>query len=438
MKTGLEFARRVGCQCTCVVLFHCTLMTTEANAQLTQPRAEFEAMAVNLRNNDDPESGQLDLYVQVPFSKLTFQGSPNGFYANYSIRAEVSLLDERGRPLSVIQAPVWEQSLTVPLHAETQSVTRFDLTTHTIRLDPGGYLIAVQLSDLLSRKNLFLEIAAEVRRLDGPLGLSDLVLLDDYDADRQSLIPRLSGDIAPNATALLFYYEVYSEADQTVVLAEELGSGPRGAPGLEPMITSSDTVRVTAGRHHRVSVLPVADLEAGQYRLTVNLLDGAGREHSTVTRPVAARWSGLDTSLRNLDEAIAQLAYVAPGRELAAIRQAPTEAERMRLFQEFWRKRDPTPGTTRNERMEEHYYRINYANRHFGRNAPGWLTDRGQVFVLHGPPEDVQRQVYSYNNRPWEMWYFYSIGRQYVFVDRTGFGDYELVVPMWDDRTRLD
>ena len=77
--------------------------------------------------NLDPELGQLDLYVQVPFSKLEFESSPNGFRANYSIRAEVSTLDERGRPLSVIQAPVWDQSITVPIHAETQSITRADL-----------------------------------------------------------------------------------------------------------------------------------------------------------------------------------------------------------------------------------------------------------------------------------------------------------------------
>ncbi|MDE2956027.1 MAG: GWxTD domain-containing protein [Bacteroidota bacterium] len=430
----LKTVRRTGWLCVAGAIVLCAFIPPMARAQWAQSRAEFEAVAVSLRNDANPASGRLDLYVQVPFSKLEFTSGPDGFAASYSIRAEVSLLDEQGRPLSVIQAPVWEQSLTIPVHAETRSASRFDLTTHTLLLDPGSYLIAVQLSDLVSRRNFFLEIASRVRRFDAPLGLSDIVLLDDVKAEGQSLTPRLSQDIAPNATQLPFHYEVYADADQTIVLTEEL----RLRPGIPPVFAVSDTVHVAIGRHHRVSAVPTDRLERGRYQLMVSLLDGAGRRMASVSQLVAARWSGLDTSLYNLDEAIAQLAYVASGREIGAIRRAPTEAERLLLFQEFWRKQDPTPGTDRNERMEEHYYRINYANRHFGRNAPGWLTDRGQVFVLHGPPEDVQRQVYSYNNRPWEMWYYYSIGRQFVFVDRTGFGDYELVVPMWDDRTRLD
>ena len=275
-------------------------------------------------------------------------------------------------------------------------------------------------------------------RFNGPLGLSDVTLLDKFDADSQTLTPRLSGDVPPESAEMPFHYIVYADADQPVILREALDLSSRVSPGQTQAFVLSDTITVTAGNHHRVGVLPVSNLEAGQYQLTVSLYDATGAEYASVTEQIAVRWSGLDTSLYNLDEAIAQLAYIAPGQELGAIRRAPTEAERLELFREFWRKRDPTPGTERNERMEEHYYRISYANRHFGRNSPGWLSDRGQVFVLHGPPEDVQRQVYSYNNRPWEMWYYYSMGRQYVFVDKTGFGDYELVLPMWDDRTRLD
>ena len=427
--------KRVGVFAALLVASVCTM---EAAAQWTQPRAEFEALAVSLRNESDPKLGQLDLYVQVPFSKLEFQSGPNGFKATYSIRAEVSTLDQRGRPLSVIQAPVWDQSITVPVYAETQSTTRADLTVHTIGLEPGSYLVAVQLSDQVSRRNFFLEIAADVRSFEGPLALSDVTLLDKFDDGTQTLTPRVSGDIAPESAEIPFHYIVYANADQTVILREALDLRSGAALGQAPAFVSSDTITVAAGSHHRVGALPVSDLEAGQYQLTVSLYDATGIQYDSVTEPIAARWSGLDTSLHNLDEAIAQLAYIASGRELGAIRRAATEAERLDLFREFWRKRDPTPGTERNERMEEHYYRVNYANRHFGRNSPGWLSDRGQVFVLHGPPEDVQRQVYSYNNRPWEMWYYYSMGRQFVFVDKTGFGDYELVLPMWDDRTRLD
>ena len=419
-----------------------TLIALSAKAQLTETIAEFEAKAVTMRNEEDPNSGRLDLYVQIPFSKLEFIGGVKGFTAQYSIKAEISVLDKEGRPLSVIQAPVWEQSVTVPFYAQTQSDSRFDLTTQTITLDPGRYLIAVQLSDKRGRKNFFKEILAYARSFDEPLGLSDIVLLDAFDEQEQILTPRITPDISADVAEMQFYYEVYADIDQTLIFAEELLSEP--IPMAPPEVSfktlhaSKDTVQISAGRHHRVGTIPVSDLVAGNYLLRVSMRDTTGRERAAVEQPVAARWGGLTAYVQRLDEAITQLAYVASGRELGKIRRAESEADRLRLFQEFWEKRDPTPGTARNERMEEHYYRIDYANRNFGHNTPGWLTDRGQVFVLHGHPEDVQRQVYSYNNRPWEVWYFYSIGRQFVFVDKTGFGDYELVVPIWDERTRLD
>ena len=70
------------------------------------------------------------------------------------------------------------------------------------------------------------------------------------------------------------------------------------------------------------------------------------------------RWTGLTDQIANLDDAISQLRYVARDREIAAMREAGSAQERMRLFREFWDRRDPSPGTRRNERMEEYYYRV--------------------------------------------------------------------------------
>ena len=87
--------------------------------------------------------------------------------------------------------------------------------------------------------------------------------------------------------------------------------------------------------------------------------------------------------------------------------------------------------------MEEYYYRIEYANRVFGNIVPGWKTDRGHVLMEFGYPDLIDRQTYSFGAEPWEVWYYYRIARQYIFVDKTGFGDYELMVPIWYERTRI-
>jgi len=77
------------------------------------------------------------------------------------------------------------------------------------------------------------------------------------------------------------------------------------------------------------------------------------------------------------------------------------------------------------------------ANQRYTSLIKGWRTDRGLVLVRFGEPEYVRRKLHSFNYEPYEVWVYERIGRQFIFVDKTGFGDYQLLVPIWDERTRL-
>jgi len=59
----------------------------------------------------------------------------------------------------------------------------------------------------------------------------------------------------------------------------------------------------------------------------------------------------------------------------------------------------------------------------------GWEIDRGRVYILHGEPDEIERMPSSEDRKPYEIWHFYQIenGVQFIFVDRSGFGDYLLV-----------
>jgi hypothetical protein len=87
--------------------------------------------------------------------------------------------------------------------------------------------------------------------------------------------------------------------------------------------------------------------------------------------------------------------------------------------------------------MEEYYFRIASANDEYGTLRDGWRTDRGHVRVLFGKPDYVERHPYNYNSKPYQIWYYYRVGRRFIFVDETGMGQYELLVPIWDERTRI-
>ena len=111
--------------------------------------------------------------------------------------------------------------------------------------------------------------------------------------------------------------------------------------------------------------------------------------------------------------------------------------DKRRMFNEFWKKRDPTPKTDYNELMEEYYSRVDYANKNFGHYMEGWKTDRGMVYIIFGIPNNIERHPFDMDAKPYEVWTYYEINREFTFVDATGFGDYRLMNPIWDTwRTR--
>jgi len=83
--------------------------------------------------------------------------------------------------------------------------------------------------------------------------------------------------------------------------------------------------------------------------------------------------------------------YIIDDRERATFLSLRTDAERKDFIEKFWLRRDPTPGTPENEFKEEHYRRIAFANNHYAsRTLFGWKTDRGRMYILFGPPEEIE------------------------------------------------
>ncbi|MFO7979617.1 MAG: GWxTD domain-containing protein [Candidatus Aminicenantes bacterium] len=135
-----------------------------------------------------------------------------------------------------------------------------------------------------------------------------------------------------------------------------------------------------------------------------------------------------------------EVVYIISPAEKDVFLQLETDRERDLFIEEFWRQRDPTPGTQRNELREEHYSRIDFANKIFGRGTPveGWRTDRGKFYIMLGPPDNVQKYS-TFDIHPIEIWYYTGkpeLGQEpnfrLTFFKRGGVGVYELYNPMRD------
>jgi len=92
-------------------------------------------------------------------------------------------------------------------------------------------------------------------------------------------------------------------------------------------------------------------------------------------------------------------------------------------------RRDPSPGTERNEALDEHLDRIRYVTENFSGNQEGWRTDRGKVYIAYGRPDDIETKIDPQTQGEYQIWHYYIENRTFVFFDRFGLGEYQLTNP---------
>jgi len=133
--------------------------------------------------------------------------------------------------------------------------------------------------------------------------------------------------------------------------------------------------------------------------------------------------------------------YIITPKEKEVFLQLSSNKERDLFIEAFWRHRDPTPGTPENEFKEEHFRRINYANRMFGwgEPKPGWKTDRGKIYIILGEPHSIDRYEEVKQVANTEVWFYqgeygYGLPNAFnvAFFQRDRIGGYELYSPVTD------
>ncbi len=81
--------------------------------------------------------------------------------------------------------------------------------------------------------------------------------------------------------------------------------------------------------------------------------------------------------------------YIITPEERHTFLHLSTNEEREQFIEAFWQRRNPDPDSAENTFKEEHYRRIAYANEHFASGIPGWKTDRGKIYIMWGPPDEI-------------------------------------------------
>jgi len=125
--------------------------------------------------------------------------------------------------------------------------------------------------------------------------------------------------------------------------------------------------------------------------------------------------SGPADGERRIDE----MRWVLNGQEREILGDLETTEQRNAFYDEYW------AGSQQQRRQFEQ--RCEEAEEFGNQFTAGWRTDRGRVTIVYGSPDDVERDAFSIDALPHEIWYYDSGNEQFVFADRTGDGIYEQI-----------
>lgn len=89
--------------------------------------------------------------------------------------------------------------------------------------------------------------------------------------------------------------------------------------------------------------------------------------------------------------------FLISSEEAKAWKSLSSDAEAAEFIDLFWARRDPTVGTPRNEFRDEFLTRVRYCDAAFEeKRMRGAITDRGQLYIVLGPPEGGARSNMSF------------------------------------------
>src|SRR5579863_1058196 len=140
--------------------------------------------------------------------------------------------------------------------------------------------------------------------------------------------------------------------------------------------------------------------------------------------------------------------YIISPEERSSFLHLSTNEEREQFIEAFWQRRNPDPDSPENTFKEEHYRRIAYANEHFASGIPGWKTDRGKIYIMWGPADEVDSHPTGGNwdrpadqgggsttTYPWETWRYRHLDGEGLgenveleFVDPSSTGEYHITM----------
>lgn len=375
--------------------------------------------------SNDQMKARLDVYIEIPLENLQFKKNSATKMYDASVNYNIKITNKSNEIVT-------NELLTDNVSTSKAEQKKLDESAKYIvkefYLNPGDYTLEISLNDINTKKEKTKkEKVSIIDFAKKDVSFSDIMLVSNFKLENgKKVITPLVDKNIDNLKEIYLFFEVYNSRDQELINNYSY----KITDSKEKIIEKGNyTYTLNPGINKFFEKISTKDLIFGNYRLEIkDITNGQLIAYKEFTN----KMSGIPLNIKDLNLMIDQLLYIATGEELNKIKNAPTNELKEKYFIEFWRSKDPSKNTGKNELMVEYYKRVETANERYTHYFDGWKSDMGMVYIIYGEPSNIDRHPYNEETKPYEIWDYYGVNKQFIFVDETGFGDYNLLIPIWE------
>ncbi len=411
------------------VLIGLFFVSTLISAQVENSKSEnvysfSPSFFIDVANYKSADVGKtkVDVFLQIPYANLQFVKEGQIFKSKYSI--SLIFYDEDKENIKFEK--LWNQELVANTFEETVSEKNFKYFYQTFNLEPGKYVLRSEIIDKDSKKNGITEAVINVTSFNDKINISDVILVSGVINDQ--IVPNISRYVTSDDTSFTFFYDIFSDTTKEVIIDYLICDKSE-----KEIYSETNILNLKKDKNRIFKTISNVKFSIGEYSLVVKIKDETDNIQKIMNKRFFSRVAGFPRSILDLDKAIDQMIYIATDDEQEFIEDATNYEEKLKRFKAYWKTKDPSPNNEENEVFNEYYRRVAYANEKFKHYYDGWKTDMGMVYIILGPPSNVERHPFEYDSKPYEIWEYYTVNKSFLFVDESGFGEYRLVNRAYGD-----
>jgi GWxTD domain-containing protein len=424
------------------------LLAPPAEAQRHYPSSPFLLNLDYARFRNDDRSGYVELYYAFYPNLVTSDPTPDGGLQGWVMVTE--RLTERETGTQVLFE---KRYMTIRVRDTSQlNAGLTSVSQAGYALPYGSYQLTVSAVDSLepSRRDS-ISLPIDVLPAGPGVAVSDLELCSSITPGKDGgSFVKNTLEVVPNATLMfgvtghpvLFQYaELYHLSSTESYALVSTIQDPRG----QVVRRSSRRRTFSSPNSVDVATMNVGSVPSGRYMLVYQVLRDSVEEVAktskvfyvynphiqakavSATSMKASEMAGL--TFDELGDEFQRARYLSTEQEKASFAKLTTADARREFLANFWESVERgRPGLTPIARIE-YLQRVVTANQKYRvHGREGWTSDRGRVYLLYGDPDDVERVPSNEDTKPYEIWFYNQIesGVQFIFIDRTGFGEYIL------------